>query len=348
MAATPALLTTAHASGLNAVERELSALHRAMLRTGDDESRAVRLSVLNLVVAGIDQADTDRAAEAVEWISGRHPARAIIVHGDRAADPVIEADLSLQCSLVAGREQVCVELVRLHVGGESALHLSSVVGPLLLSDVPVYLWLAGPVPLGQALSPEVVSMCERIILDSGAHRDPRSTLAEIGTAVEHSSLPVCDLAWTRTLRCREAVAEAFDSRSLAPFVRGITEAEMVSAGDAANAEALLFGGWLVSRLEQAGHHVPRIVLSSTGNAATPGWLRSARLTCRDGTRTATVELSCDESRLSVRTSIDGVSEDGVSLPIEVPPLGDLIGALLAESGIDPLYVAALGRASRLT
>jgi len=345
--ASPALLSTAHASGLHAVERELSALHRAMLRAGGDESRAVRLSVLNLVVACVAPADVERAAEAVEWIAARHPARTIIVHADRAAQPVMEADLSLQCSLVAGREQVCVELVRLHVGGESALHLSSVLGPLLLPDVPVYLWLAGPVPLRQPLSAAVASQCERIILDSGAHRDPRSTLAELAGAVEPGSLPVADLAWTRTLRCREAIAEAFDRTSLAPFLRGIEVVEIVSGGEVPSAEALLLAGWLVSRLDRPGHQVPDVVLSRAREATAPCGLRGARLTCRDATHTAIVEMSCRDDRLSLSISIDGVHEDGVSIPMDTPSLGDLIGALLAESGADPLYLAALRHAVRL-
>src|SRR2546421_3274971 len=168
MTTTGQLVRSAHAASVGAVARELSALHHEMLRTGDGEERLVRLSVLNLVVACATEEDAEDAGTVIERIASRHPARGIMVLADPGAADSVEADLSLQCSAVGGRQHVCAEVVRLRVGGESALHLVSVVGPLLLADVPVDLWLVGAPRLAQALDAEAVAVCERLILDTGA------------------------------------------------------------------------------------------------------------------------------------------------------------------------------------
>src|SRR6202011_5871255 len=95
-----------------------------------------------------------------------HPARALLVTAQRDAPSGIEAELRLQCSLSGGPDnQVCAEIVRLRVGGDPALHLGSVVAPLLLPDVPVHLWVAGAPPLDQALAAETLTLVERLILD---------------------------------------------------------------------------------------------------------------------------------------------------------------------------------------
>src|SRR5947209_5205865 len=175
MSATTQLVRTAHATSIAAVGRELAAVHRDMLRAGGDDA-AVRLSVLNLVIACAAESDTDDATAVIERIAARHPARVIMLVADPDAPAAIEADISLQCSAVGGREQVCAEVVRLRVGGESALHLVSVVTPLLLADVPVDLWLAGAARLDQALGDEALAACERLIVDTGAYSDPRSAI----------------------------------------------------------------------------------------------------------------------------------------------------------------------------
>ncbi|HET9051293.1 MAG TPA: glucose-6-phosphate dehydrogenase assembly protein OpcA, partial [Candidatus Dormibacteraeota bacterium] len=207
------VLRTADASGLGAVERELAGLHRAMLRAGGDESRAVRLSVLTLVIACNDDAAAERACEVVAAIAAEHPARALLVTARRDQPDGIEAQLRLECSIRGGPEShVCAEIVQLRVGGAPALHLASVVQPLLLADVPVQLWLAGGPPLEQALAPDSLAIVERVILDSEEYADAAGTLrmCAIAAAGRGARVPLVDLAWLRLVAWREAVARAFD------------------------------------------------------------------------------------------------------------------------------------------
>ena len=338
-AAQPGLLRTAHASGLNAVGRELGELHRAMLRSGGDETRGVRLSVLTLVAACIDEAAAELAAQTVAGVAGRHPARAIIVVARPDHPPGITADLSLQCSVGPGREQVCAEVVRLQVGGEAAFHLASVITPLLLPDVPVFLWLVGAVPLGQALRPDTLEVCERVILDSDAHPDPGAVLAELSAALDRrEAVPVSDLAWSRTRPWREQLARAFDRSDLRPFTGEVTavEIEAGGAGDGAGAQALLLHGWLRSRL---GNRLGTVTSRRHGGPA-PG-LSGVTLYCRAQGRAATVSVRRGQAGLAGEARVEGMA---VGLGVAAPAPDDvsaLVGAELEAQGPDPLHAAAL-------
>jgi glucose-6-phosphate dehydrogenase assembly protein OpcA len=340
-ATTDGLLRTTHASGLNAVTRELNELHRAMLRSGGDTGHAVRLSVLNLVVACSDEASAAVACEVVERIAARAPARAIVVVADRAAVSGIEADLSLQRSTIAGHEQVCAELLLIHVGGESALHLGSVVTPLLLPDVPMYLWLAGAPPLDQALHSSTLDLCERLIVDSSVYTDTRATLSSLAAAVrgrEHAA-PIGDLAWLRTEQWREQIARSFDRLDIRPFIDDVERVDVRSdsAPPPGASEGLLIAGWLRARL---GARLRTWTLSGAD-----GPLAGIEMDCRHDGAHARVSKRRSGDTLLTSVTVDGRDEVlRRSAPAEIPPLADLVGALI-EQPSDPLYAAVLQHAA---
>ncbi|MFN2568779.1 MAG: glucose-6-phosphate dehydrogenase assembly protein OpcA, partial [Candidatus Dormibacteria bacterium] len=159
-----------HASGLHSVERELAALHREMLHLGMEDARTVRLSVLSLIALCADDGAAHLAQETIEHLAQTHPARAIIVVADPTGEDRVEADLALICSPAAGG-QVCAEQVRLLLGGGPALHLASAMNPLLVPDVPVYLWLVGASHLGPSFTEDAIHLGARLILDSDAYDD---------------------------------------------------------------------------------------------------------------------------------------------------------------------------------
>ncbi|HEV7466370.1 MAG TPA: glucose-6-phosphate dehydrogenase assembly protein OpcA [Candidatus Dormibacteraeota bacterium] len=343
MAATSGgLLRAQHVSGLHAVTRELAEMRASLLRAGDD-TRSVRLSVLTLVVACADRESAEQAAQVVERTAASHPTRAIVLVADPAAEPRIEADLSLSCSATRG-EQICVELVRLEVGGETALHLRSVVSPLLLPDVPVHLWLAGSPPLTQALSPDALELCERLVLDSDAYRDPAATLATLARAVQRiRHLPaVGDLAWSRIRSWRELVGRAFDTPELRGFALGIEEVEVRCASAPPSAEARLFAGWITSRLQRAGSPVPAVThLPGYGSG---GELLGVTIHARRRDRVARVEIGGEGERRTTSIAVEGgmrSSSATWTVGVERPGLVELVGTEIEEQGADPLYIAAL-------
>jgi glucose-6-phosphate dehydrogenase assembly protein OpcA len=340
MAATSGVVRSGHVSGLHAVTRELAEMRASMLRPGD-EAHGVRLSVLTLVVACADRSSAERAAEVVQQMALSHPTRAIVVVADPDGPARIEADLSLSCS-TAGGEQVCVELVRLEVGGETARHLRSVVAPLLLPDVPVHLWLAGAPPLTQALSPDALELCERVILDSDAYSDPVATLAKVARVLTMRPVPaVGDLAWSRIRSWRESLGRAFDGPELRGFAQGIDGVEVRYAG-AATAQALLFAGWLRSRLDAPGNTVPAITRVAVDGDG--GDLAGVTVRAHHRDRVARVEISGDGDRRTTAVTVEtGMRSSATTWTagVERPGLVALVGGELEEQGRDRLYTAAV-------
>jgi glucose-6-phosphate dehydrogenase assembly protein OpcA len=345
--AAPSMVRAGHATSLHAVTRELAEMRATLLRAGDD-TRSVRLSVFTLIAACADRESAEQAADVIQRMAVNHPTRAIVLVADPGASTRIEADLSLSCSTAPG-DQVCVELIRLVVGGEGALHLRSVVSPLLLADVPVHLWLAGAPPLTQALSPDALELCERLIVDSDAYPDPAATLAALaGTVARHRPMPaVGDLAWTRVRSWRELVGRAFDVPELRGFAQGIEEVEVRCASSPPSAQARLFAGWLTSRLDRPGFQVPAVThLAGRGQGRE---LLGVAIRARHRDRLARVEISGDDELRTTTISVEGGMRSLSSTWVtgaEHPGLVELVGAELEEQGPDSVYTAALVAAAR--
>jgi glucose-6-phosphate dehydrogenase assembly protein OpcA len=345
--ATGGMVRAGHASGLHAVTRTLAEMRASMLKAGD-ETRSVRLSVLTLVVACADRESADQAAEVVERMAANHPTRAIVMVADAAGEPRTEADLSISCSATPG-EQICVELVRLEVGGETARHLRSVVTPLLLPDVPVHLWLAGAPRLTQALSPDALELCERLILDCDAYPDPAATLATLAELVARvRPIPaVGDLAWSRIRSWRELAGRAFDAPELRGFAQGVEKVEVRCASAAPSAQARLFAGWMRSRLDRPGYQVPSVThLAGYGDG---GELQAVVIHARHRDRRARIEISGDETSRTTAVSVEAGMRSAASTwasGVDHPGLVELVGAELEEQGPDMVYTAALLAAAR--
>lgn len=346
---TAAALTTqrhTHASGLHAVASALDDLHRDAVRAAGAESTQVRLSVLNIVAACNDPSLLEDAIHSVTTVAERHPARAIVISADRSRPHGIESDISLRLS----PSGAYIELVRLDVGGEAARHLTSIVEPLLIPDIPVHLWLVGAPPLEQAFSADAVALCDRLILDSRAYADVAATLQLITQQLARygSALNLSDIAWERVRPWREAVAHAFNGPAVREWLRFITGVDIVQAGPRLTPEAWLFAGWLGSRLRWEGDRQPDVdVTTVPQHAGAEIGLVHVRIRCQRGRHTARVNV--EQRGTVLNTSID-VDAGVVASRAMVPPHledGLLIAQVMAETEDDVVYRHSVTRAARL-
>jgi glucose-6-phosphate dehydrogenase assembly protein OpcA len=350
MTSAAAPLRVSHASGLHAVNRSLAELHHEMLRVSGNEGGAVRLAVLNLVAACIDVDSADLASQAVGRLGAHHPCRALIIVADPAGVDGMEADLSLQCSMVDAA-QVCAEQVRLNVSGEVAYHLASVVTPLLIPDIPVFLWLIGAPPLRQAFGQDAVAICERLIIDSGAYADHAGTLRTLSDELDAvgDAISLADIAWERTRSWRLMIAQSFDGERMRAFVRAIAAVEVECSGDRISTQAWLLAGWLASRLDWSGTDGgPRVVANSrTVDGVAEHDLVRVTLRCsRDG-HEAVITLERRDSALHAVIDVDGGITAERAVPVPELDTVDLVGRLLESSDPDPAYRAALRAAASL-
>jgi glucose-6-phosphate dehydrogenase assembly protein OpcA len=344
-------LQVAHASGLHAVNRALNDMHHQMLRVGGGvDGGAVRLSVLNLVAACVDAGSADLAAQAVARLGAKHPTRAIIILAEPEGSPQMEADLSLQCSDL-DEAQVCAEVIRLAVRGEAAYHLASVVTPLLVPDIPTYLWLVGSPPLRQAFGSDALAICERLIFDSGAYHDAVATVRLLADELEvvGDAVSLADIAWERTRTWRQLIAHSFDGEAVRGFLRGITRVDVDCSGDSVSAQAWLLAGWLASRLGWKGAaDQPQVVTAARRVDDVPDHdLLRVALHCEAGGHKALVTVERRGAALCGFIDVDGGMHAERAVPVTERDSVDLVGSLLESSAEDPVYRAALRSAAEL-
>ena len=234
------------------IERELG-----KLRTNDDGTLALRSSVLNLIVV-TDEESAQEITDSVSKLAGRHPARAVVFISDPEGESNVEVGLSAFChARGGGGAQVCAEQVTVHAEGPPAMHLESLAGPLLIPDLPVFLWYPGEFSPRSLEFAAMADLADRIIVDSAASESPEACLREIAALVEDPEMPaIGDLQWVGLSPWRSLLADTFDAPERAGDLEKIESAEVLYAPGGEN-RVLLLVGWLASTLGWKPEHASR-------------------------------------------------------------------------------------------
>ena len=236
----------AHGGGrmsVGQIERELG-----KLRTNDDGTLALRSSVLNLIVV-TDEESAQDITNSVSRLAGRHPARAVVFIADPEGESNVDVRLSAFCNVRGGGgAQVCAEQVTIHAEGPPARHLESFAAPLLIPDLPVFLWYPGEFsPRSQEFA-AMADLADRIIVDSASSENQEACLREIEALVEDPEMPaIGDLQWVGLSPWRSLLADTFEAPERAGDLEKIESAEVLYAPGGEN-RALLLVGWLASTL----------------------------------------------------------------------------------------------------
>jgi len=323
------------------------------LRANEDGTLALRSSVLNLIVV-TDEASAPDVARSVSNLAGRYPARAIVLISDPEGERNVDVQLSAFCNVRGGGgAQVCAEQVTIHAEGPPANHLESLAGPLLIPDLPVFLWYPGAF---SPHSPEFAAMADladRVIVDSAAREDREDSLREMADLIEGEGMPaIGDLQWVGLSPWRSLLADAFAAPERAGELEKIASVELLYA-PGGECRALLLVGWLASALgwspkdlSRDGNHRRVRFDGPSGEVAAhlspdspDARLRRVRLRSADHS----VQVSRHRERREVKTTVmrgeDLVAERTVHLGHF--DLGVLVGEELQFRGCDEAYEAAL-------
>jgi glucose-6-phosphate dehydrogenase assembly protein OpcA len=219
------------------VERELARLREAATEPG--QAPRLRTSVMTHV-AWVPERWEEAATGTLAGLAERHPSRTILLF-PRPDDPEdrLDGDVDLRCFVRGGEErEVCSEVIALRLCGRRATAPASVVLPLLVSDLPVFLRWRGPLPFGAPELEQLVGVVDRLVVDSREWPGLEAAFARLPELFDR--VAVSDIAWARTQPWREAVAALWPECAEASLLR--------VAGP--EAEALLLAGWLRARLER--------------------------------------------------------------------------------------------------
>jgi len=217
------------------VESALARLRDTSAKEGAPPN--LRTSVMTHL-AWVPEEWLDAARGTLGGMAEAHPSRTILlVPFPDTGKGQIDAMVSLECYAVPGVDRnVCSEVVELHLHGPRAKAPASVVEPLLISDLPVFLRWRGEPPWDAQELEQLVDLTDRLVVDSTeweALPRPYPRLAEL-----FERTAVSDIAWERTSRWRALLA------SLWPGIAGVGTIRVHGTA----AQGHLLAGWLRSRL----------------------------------------------------------------------------------------------------
>ena len=260
----PVLRWSARAHSIAEVEQELARIWaRQDLSTEMDGAPgrhiAARTSVLNLSVIARRPELAERGAATIQALTGRHPSRTVVV---QSADPDGPSwlDARVEAHCILPREdapETCAETIHLTAGGEAGRHLSAIVAPLIIHDLPVTVWWPGEPPFGSRAAYDLLSSSDRLVVDASTwNGDGLERLREMAGMLESTRLAISDFALIRQSRWREAIASIFDDPEFLPYLRSLrriavtyaTHDETGAPGSTNIVKPLYHVAWLASRV----------------------------------------------------------------------------------------------------
>jgi len=178
----------------------------------------------------------EAAEDVLAGLAELHPSRTIVLVPEPEREDGLEARVDVEVFPAGEGRQICAETIRIRLKGSRASVPASVVQPLFLPDLPVFLRWRGVPSFGTDAFETLIDVDDRQIVDSTEWPELPGSYAQLAGIFDR--VVVSDIAWARTSRWR---------RQLASLWPGIGDVEQIRViGTAAQAE--LLAGWLGARL----------------------------------------------------------------------------------------------------
>ena len=213
------------------IEREV-----ATLRTAPGEDMPYQRTSVMTHTAWVPPEWVEAAEDVLAGLAERHPSRTIVLVPEPDAEDGLEAEVDVDIFQAGEGRQICAETIHIRLKGKRAAAPASVVQPLFLPDLPVFLRWRGVPSFDSDAFQSLVHVVDRLIVDSTEWPDvpaPYGPLADVFDRVV-----VSDIAWARTSRWRRQLA------SLWPAIADVKAIRVTGTA----AQAQLLAGWLRSRL----------------------------------------------------------------------------------------------------
>lgn len=370
--------TSVTLSGLKGIdaarlERELAAMW-AEVSGGDGSSGVVRACALNLIIYAEGHEERAEVDALLDEVIERHPCRALVVVADRERpEASLEAFISTRCQLSPrGAKQICGEQITIEAGGAAVETAWTAVAPLLVPDVPVFLWWKDIPHYDDRVFERLAALADRVVIDSASFDHPHFDLIRLAEILDRGRLRLSDINWGRLTSWRSLVAGFWDVADYRDSLAEITRVAVVyDPPDRSPREiapkALLAVGWLAACLGwepepggevgpdgrarfrlRNGLHAVEVELEAGNDAAgRDGMITSLTLDTARGDEFH-VALRAGESRLETWARVGGGGHTvGRILGFEARTEGRRLSAELDILSRDALYERAVGCAAKL-
>ena len=331
------------------IEVPVSAIDRELRKLWEQDEARTNASLMNLVVYSEQPGALIANSEIIRELTREHACRAILVGIDRdEPKPNIRAWITAHCHLADGRKSVCCEQIAFHLTGRVTGRFRNTVFAHLNSDLPLIFWWQGE--LSEILTERLVSVMDRLVIDSSSWADPAASFAMIEeTSQANPELVIQDHAWTRSWQFRVGIASLFDDPAAQQALPEIHRVEIIYHPAHRNT-ALQILAWLAVQAgwkdrESAN---PFAYLSTTGAEISVGLTADAAGPPLGSViiRAAhtTVQVTQKAAATHIERHVESAGYKATSLsPIDPTTPAELVAVQLSRGGKNSLYQKILPR-----
>lgn len=218
----------------------------------------MRANTLNLIAVAENADYAELITESVSQLRDFLPSRTVIFNTDECADREhtwhVRVQLSEARNKGADAPTLRFETIVISADSKVAGHLASLVSPLMISELPTFLWWPSGDFANSPVFQDLVEIVDRLIVDSAQLGNDASALAQLRTLLDDEDDPwVGDFTWLRLQPWRQLVAQFFDPQEVQPALETIAQVNIAYTPTREDrgsglAAALLMVGWLASRL----------------------------------------------------------------------------------------------------
>lgn len=217
----------------------------------------MRANTLNLVAVAPSLEIAEMILSTVSQLKDFLPSRTIIVITDPSLQRPKTWHVDLQINETSSKDDtpgILFETITFWTDQSSAGVLSSLVSPLLISELPTFLWWPSGEFRDNAIFEDLALVADRLVLDSARLGNDAHAVADYRTLIDEDTDPlVGDFTWLRLAPWRQLVAQFFDPVDMISSLSAIDSVSIAYAQEREDrgsgfAAALLICGWLGSRL----------------------------------------------------------------------------------------------------
>jgi glucose-6-phosphate dehydrogenase assembly protein OpcA len=331
------------------IEVPVASIDRELRKLWEQDDARTNASLMNLVVYSEKPGALIANSEIIRELTRDHACRAILVGIDPLEPkPSLRAWITAHCHLADGRKSVCCEQIAFHLTGRVTGRFRNTVFAHLNSDLPLIFWWQGE--LSEILTERLVSVMDRLVIDSSSWADPAASFAKIEEASQsNSDLIIQDHAWTRSWQFRVGIASLFDDPAAQETLPSINHIEIIHHPDHRNT-ALQVLAWLAVQAGwkdrkssdpvafESAAGLPITVVMHADPVSAP--LSSLVISAGD----VTVQVYQKPGATHVERQIETPSFQAISLsPADPTSPAELVAVQLARGGKNSLYQKILPR-----
>jgi glucose-6-phosphate dehydrogenase assembly protein OpcA len=142
-------------------------------------------------------------------------------------------------------------LITLSVGKDARRRAAGAIVPLLVPDLPVFVWRPGALAWDDELLGRLLDVADRFIIDSASCTDATAVLSDLAGRKRDDRWSPGDFAWSRLAPWREAVAALFDAPDTAHLPARLERVVVRYGAGGDRSGAALLGAWAADRIEVA-------------------------------------------------------------------------------------------------